>query len=239
MKQNPIRLDKLLSSLGYCSRREVRKLLSRGYVSVEGLDKLKPDTKVLPEHVRVEDEPLDPLPGLVVVLHKPVGFVCTTDDTGDSVFELLPERFAFRNPVLAPIGRLDKDTSGLLLLTDDGTLNHRLTSPRHAVEKVYEVTLAHPFQGHEQASLASGTLMLRSEEKPLLPASLEVTGENTGIVRVTEGRYHLVRRAFAALGNRVVALHRPQIGGLALGELPEGEWRLLTPEERPLLDSSS
>jgi len=132
---------------------------------------------------------------------------------------------------VSTVGRLDADTTGLILLTDDGKLLHRLISPRSETPKTYEATLARPLEGHEAALFASGTLMLRGEDKPLLPAQLDVTGERTARLTITEGRYHQVRRMFAAAGNHVEALHRAAFGSLTLGDLPEGEWRLLGAEE--------
>jgi len=182
--------------------------------------------------VRIEGEPLDPAPGMLLMLHKPVGYTCSTRDPGRIVYDLLPPRFRLRKPLLSTVGRLDRDTSGLLLMTDDGALLHRITSPRSAVPKTYEAALAEPLRGDEAALFASGTLMLDSETTPLQPALLEPTGERSARLTITEGRYHQVRRMFAAAGNHVEALHRSRVGALELGDLPEGEWRLLDEAER-------
>ena len=147
----------------------------------------------------------------------------------------MPGRFQKRDPKLSSIGRLDADTTGLLLFTDDGTLLHRLISPKSSIEKTYEARLARPLEGHEAALFASGTLVLRGEDRPCLPARLEVTGERTASLTLTEGRYHQVRRMFAAAGNHVEALHRSRFGPLSLGALPEGQWRLLDPIESSAL----
>lgn len=225
-------LVRLLANLGYGSRREATFLLRRGRVRdadghVFRVDDVDPGGELF-----VDGEPLDPRAPLTLLLHKPAGPVCTrADGEGQTVYDLLPPRFRQRKPVLAPVGRLDKDTTGLLLLTDDGALLHRLTSPRHGAAKVYRVTLDRPLQGHEADALAAGTLVLRSEKDPLLPIGLDVVDEHTARVTVTEGRYHLVRRAFAALGNHVVALHRESVAGLTLAGLPEGDWRPLQPDE--------
>jgi 16S rRNA pseudouridine516 synthase len=117
------------------------------------------------------------------------------------------------------VGRLDKETSGLLLMTDDGALLHRIISPKAKLEKSYVAQLARPLEGHEGETFAAGTLMLEGEDKPLLPAVLEVLGPTEARLTITEGRYHQVRRMFAAVGNHVEALHRDRIGGL---DLPEG-----------------
>jgi len=125
------------------------------------------------------------------------------------------------------VGRLDRETSGLLLLTDDGALLHRIVSPKSHLSKRYEVTLARDLRGDEAEVFASGTLLLESENTPLAPAVLEVQDARHASLILTEGRYHQVRRMFAAMGNHVDALHRSAVGGLTLGELPDGEWRAL------------
>jgi 16S rRNA pseudouridine516 synthase len=122
---------------------------------------------------------------------------------------------------------LDRDTSGLLLFTDDGALLHKIVSPKSRLSKVYEATLASELRGDEAGIFASGTLMLESEQAPLLPADMETIGPHRVRLTLHEGRYHQVRRMFAAVGNHVEALHRSRIGGLGLGNLPSGEWRML------------
>jgi 16S rRNA pseudouridine516 synthase len=212
-------LAKYLAHLGYGSRKEMEIAIRRGRVTGFG------------EDLRFDGEKLDPAPGMVILLNKPTGFTCSRADQGSLVYELLPPRFLKRDPAVSTVGRLDADTTGLILLTDDGKLLHRLISPRSETPKTYEATLARPLEGHEAALFASGTLMLRGEDKPLLPAQLDVTGERTARLTITEGRYHQVRRMFAAAGNHVEALHRAAFGSLTLGDLPEGEWRLLGAEE--------
>ncbi|MAN46274.1 MAG: pseudouridine synthase [Alphaproteobacteria bacterium] len=212
-------LAKYLANLGYGSRKEVEAAIRRGRVTGEG------------ESLRFDGEPVDPAPGMVILMNKPAGFTCSRQDQGNLVYELLPPRYLKRTPALSTVGRLDADTTGLLLFTDDGKLLHKLISPKSDTPKTYEATLARPLEGHEAELFASGELMLRGEDKPLLPATLEVTGERTARLTITEGRYHQVRRMFAAAGNHVEALHRASFGPLTLGDLPEGEWRLLSAEE--------
>lgn len=212
-------LAKYLAHLGYGSRKEMEIAIRRGRVTGFGDD------------LRFDGEKLDPAPGMVILLNKPAGFTCSRADQGRLVYELLPPRFLKRDPALSTVGRLDAETTGLLLLTDDGKLLHRLISPKSDTPKTYEATLARPLEGHEADLFASGTLMLRGEDKPLLPAQLDVTGERTARLTITEGRYHQIRRMFAAAGNHVEALHRAAFGPLTLGDLPEGEWRLLTSDE--------
>lgn len=217
------KLAKYLAGLGYGSRREMEAAIRQGRVTGWG------------DNIRFDGEPIDPAPGMVIAMNKPAGFTCSHSDQGRLVYELLPPRFLKRDPKLSSIGRLDAETTGLLLFTDDGALLHRLISPKSSIEKVYEARLARPLEGHETALFASGELVLRGEDKPCLPAQLEVTGERTARLTLTEGRYHQVRRMFAAAGNHVEALRRIRFGPLDLGGLAEGEWRLLTDAERTLL----
>lgn len=228
MKSSKVRLDKFLSSLGYCSRRKVAVLIREGIITHTENLPLKSDTKVSHEHILYEGEPLDPPAGMVILMHKPAGLVCSHDDgEGRLVYDLLPERWRRRDPKISTVGRLDKDTSGLLLLTDDGTLLHRLTSPKHHVSKVYEVTLDRPLRGDEAEIFASGTLILNGEKTPCLPAKLTVIDKTHATLEIVEGRYHQVRRMFAAVGNHVTALHRSSFGGMTLQDLEAGEYRLL------------
>lgn len=216
-----------IANLGYGSRRQVQALFGQGRVTDAAGAVLYTDDPVDHDAIRIDGQPLDPAPGLCVLLHKPVGYTCSTRDSGRLVYDLLPPRWRLRDPVLSTVGRLDRDTSGLLLLTDDGGLLHRIISPKAQLPKVYEATLAQPLRGDEAAAFASGTLLLDNETRPLLPAALEVIEPRRVRVTLHEGRYHQVRRMFAALGNHVSALHRSRIGGLSLEGLAEGQWRVL------------
>ncbi|AXK72753.1 pseudouridine synthase [Lysobacter sp. TY2-98] len=224
-----MKLLRLIANLGYGSRKQVQQMFREGLVTDAAGDVLYADDVRDPRDVRIDGEPLDPPHGLILMLHKPVGYTCSTKDAGRLVYDLLPPRFRVRDPVLSTVGRLDRDTSGLLLMTDDGALLHRIISPKHHVPKVYEATLAHDLRGDEAALFASGTLMLDNETTPLAPATLEVLDTRHARLTITEGRYHQVRRMFAAVGNHVDALHRSRIGALDLGSLPSGQWRELTP----------
>jgi 16S rRNA pseudouridine516 synthase len=229
-KPAALRLDRLLANLGYGTRSQVQQLLRARRVVLDGQALIDPASRIaltpgLPERMRVNGERLDPPPGLVLMLNKPRGVTCSHKEAGPLVYDLLPPRFRLREPALSTIGRLDKDTSGLLLLTDDGALLHRIISPKSHVPKRYLATLESPLRGDEAANFASGTLMLEGEDKPLLPAKLEALSPTSAYVTVTEGRYHQIRRMFAAVGNHVVALHRDRIGGLALpDDLAAGEF---------------
>ena len=230
-----MKLVKHLANLGYGSRKEVQRLFREGRITNAGGEVLYADDPLDHDDVRVDAQPLDPAPGLLLMLHKPVGYTCSTRDAGRLVYDLLPPRFRLRQPVLSTVGRLDRDTSGLLLLTDDGQLLHRIISPKAKLPKVYVATLAEDLRGDEAALFASGTLLLEGEKAPLLPAELEVLGARSARLTLHEGRYHQVRRMFAAAGNHVVALHRERIGGLALDGLPGGEWRMLGEDDRARL----
>jgi 16S rRNA pseudouridine516 synthase len=232
------RLDRLLANLGYGSRREVSALVARGQVVLDGCVVRDAGARIavsgdLPARMAVAGQPLDPPAPLTLLMHKPLGVVCSHREAGRSVYEILPARWRARIPALSTIGRLDKETSGLLLITDDGLFLHRVISPKSHVAKRYAATLDRPLKGDEATVFAAGTLMLEGESDPLAPAVLEPTGPAEALLTITEGRYHQVRRMFAAVGNHVTALHRDRIGGLALpDDLEPGAWRVLTPEEQ-------
>lgn len=235
------RLDRLLANLGYGSRSEVRDLIVGGQVSIDGRAAGDPTVKVrvepdLASRIRVDGAPLDPPPPLTLIMNKPLGLVCSHDEPGRSIYDLLPERWRRRNPVLSSIGRLDGDTTGLLLITDDGALLHTVISPRRHVIKRYRADLEQPLEGREAAVFGSGSMRLPGNLKPLAPAVLQRLGPTTANVTVTEGRHHQVRRMFQAVGNAVVRLHRDRIGGLDLpADLPSGGWRILGDAERKRL----
>ena len=222
-----MKLVKLIANLGYGSRKDVAALFREGRITDAAGEVLYADDKVAHADIRIDGEALDPAAGLALMLHKPVGYTCSTRDPGRIVYDLLPPRFRLRAPLLSTVGRLDRDTSGLLLLTDDGALLHRIVSPKSQLPKVYEARLAHDLRGDEAALFASGTLQLESEDTPLAPARLDVVDPRHARLTLTEGRYHQVRRMFAATGNHVLALHRSRVGGLALDELAPGAWRVL------------
>lgn len=231
------RVDRLLSSMGYGSRADVAWLAKAGRIMLDGArlqdaTQRIPVTPDLPSRMKINAEALDPVAGLVILLNKPLGMTCSHKDQGPLVYDILPERWKRRDPAISTIGRLDKETSGLLLLTDDGDLLHRVISPKRHVKKTYRAKLARPLSGSETGLFASGTLMLDGEAKPLAPADLGVLSPTEVLLTVTEGRYHQVRRMFAAVGNHVEALHRQSLGGLSLPDnLAPGQWTLLnTPE---------
>jgi len=234
-----MKLVKHIANLGYGSRKQVQWLFREGRVTDADGEVLYADDAVPLEAVRIDGEPLDPPPGLLLMLHKPLGVTCSTKDAGRLVFDLLPPRYRLRDPLLSTVGRLDRETSGLLLLTDDGQLLHRIIAPKSRLPKVYLATLAQDLRGDEAALFAAGTLMLDGEKTPLLPAELEVLEARRARLTLHEGRYHQVRRMFAAVGNHVEALHRERVGGLTLGDLPDGQWRVLDEGDRARLFAAS
>ncbi|MFY7720190.1 MAG: pseudouridine synthase [Brevundimonas sp.] len=241
MKTPTSRVDKLLGSMGYGSRTEMARLGKAGGIVLDGVDltdvsRRIPVTPDLPGRMAIDGQPLDPVPGLVMMLHKPLGMTCSRKEDGALVYDVLPPRWRRRDPAISTIGRLDKQTTGLLLLTDDGDLLHRVISPRRHVAKVYRATLARPLTGAEGDVFAAGGLVLEGEDKPLSPAVLEVLSPTEARLTVTEGRYHMVRRMFAAVGNHVEGLHRERVGGLVLpDDLAPGDWRLLDPAQIDLI----
>lgn len=235
-----MRLVRLIANLGYGSRRDVAAMFREGRITDPQGDVLYADDTAAHADIRIDGDVLDPPAGLALMMHKPLGTTCSMRDPGRIVHDLLPRRYRRRDPQLSMVGRLDKDTSGLLLLTDDGGLLHRIISPRAQVTKVYEATLADDLRGDEGATFASGALMLESEKTPLAPALLEVLAPRHVRVTVTEGRYHQIRRMFAAVGNHVLTLHRVSIGALTLDpSLAAGQWRALDETDVALVFSGA
>jgi 16S rRNA pseudouridine516 synthase len=236
-----LRLDRLLANLGYGSRREVQRIVRAGLVSLDDITLEDGDRRIalapdLSARMFVDGAPLDPPPGLSLMLHKPVGVTCSHKEQGPLVYALLPERWRRREPAISTVGRLDKDTSGLLLLTDDGALLHKIISPRSNVAKRYDVTLDRPLRGDEEKIFASGELRLEGDLKPLLPVEMQVLSPTRVSVTLSEGRYHQVRRMFAAIGNHVTALHRDRIGSLMLpDDLLAGQFRILSDTDLALI----
>ena len=222
-----MKLLKHIANLGYGSRKEVAAMFREGRITDADGEVLYADDVVTREVVRVDGKPLDPPPSLLLMLHKPAGYTCSTRDVGRVIYDLLPERFRLRSPLFAPVGRLDRDTTGLLLMTDDGALLHRIISPKSHLPKIYEATLASDVRGDAAALFASGELQLESDDKPLAPARLDILEPRRVRLTVIEGRYHQVRRMFAAVDNHVETLHRAALGRLMLDGLASGEWRVL------------
>ncbi|MDN5924250.1 MAG: pseudouridine synthase, partial [Xanthomonadales bacterium] len=198
-----MRLVRVIANLGYGSRKEVTRMFRDGRITDAAGEVLYADDQVEHGTIRVDDQALDAPAGMLIMLNKPTGVTCSHKASGRLVYDLLPPRYAMRRPALSTIGRLDRETSGLLLLTDDGALLHRVISPKSNVHKIYEVQLAQDLRGDEASLFASGTLLLESETRPLASASLQVIAPRHARVSLSEGRYHQVRRMFAATGNHV------------------------------------
>ncbi len=227
-----MRLDRLLSNLGYGGRKEMAMAVKNGWLDIDGKVVKTPSLNVSLDDVRsgrikLEDKVLDPLPPFTVMLHKPAGYTCSHKNAGDIVYDLLPERWLKRKPSFASIGRLDKYSSGQLLFTDDGDLLHRIIHPKSHAKKYYKVTLRDDLKGNESEIFSTGEFYMDKDDKPLKPAIWTAGSDKSGIMILSEGRYHQIRRMFETLGNEVITLHRFQTGGLELGDLPEGKWRAL------------
>jgi 16S rRNA pseudouridine516 synthase len=203
----------------------VREWIESGRVTLRGLPVKDPGTRAEAADVKVDGDPTDHPEELLVMLNKPAGRVCSHDPAeGPSVYGLLPERWTRRNPPVTTVGRLDKETTGLLLLTDVARLVHRLTSPKRKVPKVYRARLDRVIPPGIEDVFSSGDLLLSGDERPCAPARLERVGDREAEVTLTEGRYHQVRRMFASQGCTVVELQRIRFGSLELGALPQGGW---------------
>ena len=230
-----MRLDKFLSDASPLSRAEARRVIRRGLVPVDGMV-VRQAAAAVSECARIclhdgrdEPVPLRRQGPRYLMLHKPADCVCATQDpVHRTVFDLLPVEM---RSGLRSVGRLDRDTTGLLLLTDDGAWLHRLTSPRHKVIKVYQARLARPLDAAAVAQLCAGVL-LRGEQRPTAPAEVTRLADGRVEIHIGEGRYHQVKRMFAAVGNHVLSLHRAEQGGLRLDTaLPPGAWRALRADE--------
>lgn len=228
------RLDKRLASTGRWSRKEARELIRAGRVTVDGRTARAPEEKVGEEPVLVDGAPLKDTGLVYLMLHKPAGVVSATEDPREeTVLSLLPERY--QKLGLFPVGRLDKDTEGLLLLTNDGPLAHRLLAPKNHVDKVYYAQVDGVLDAGDCQAFQRGIVL--ADGYTCLPAGLEILEDGRAArVTVREGKYHQVKRMLAARGKPVTYLERVRFGPLELDpELEKGRWRALTEEEKTLL----
>jgi 16S rRNA pseudouridine516 synthase len=226
-----MRLDKYLSQATGISRKEIHRIMHRGDVILNGHEALNPAVHVEPgvDTICLNDEPVGAPGPRYLMLFKPLGYVSASDDPSHPTINSLVD--LPRNDELHCCGRLDIDATGLMLLTDDGKWSHRITSPRHKLPKRYRVETADPIDAAAVQAFNDG-LKLHGEHRLTKPAELEILAPREAIVYLTEGRYHQVKRMFAALGNKVIRLHREQIGPIVLDPaLEPGEYRFLTDAE--------
>ena len=226
-----MRTDALLSRFGYCSRKDAPAWVKAGRVTLDGAPVTAAKQNADPARVLVDGKPV-PFPnGLYAAFHKPLGCTCSHKEDGALIYDLLPPEWLRRNPSVNTVGRLDKETSGLILITDDGAFEHAMTSPRRHVPKVYALTTSAPIPEEAVVLFASGTLMLNGETTPCKPAELCITAACGARLTLHEGRYHQVRRMLAAVGAPVLTLQRTEIGPLRLDDLhlQPGEWCAFNP----------
>ena len=236
-----MQLQEILFSQGFGTRRVCVGLIQQGLVTVDAAAVLEPSELFPPEglHFTVQGKPWQYFEKAYLMLHKPAGYECSQKPSNyPSIYTLLPAPIRQRGGGAAAgvqaVGRLDQDTSGLLLLSDDGKFIHRMSSPKHHVPKVYEVLAKHAVDATQVDKLLSG-VVLDDDPKPVRAAACEQTGERQLRLTLTEGKYHQVKRMIAAVGNRVEevgGLHRSRIGELPLpSDLPQGQWRWLTAQD--------
>ena len=220
-----IRLDKFLSNSTDYSRTEIKKLVKQKRVLVDGKLAISPELKVCSRNeVSLDNQLVSQIQPKYIAINKPAGYICSTqDESHPSVLNLLPAELT---KDLHFAGRLDVDTTGLVLVSNDGNWTHRVTSPKHKQKKTYLVDLVEPINPSAIEQLAKG-LMLRGEEKTTLPAKVVTVTESQILLTISEGRYHQVKRMLAAVGNHVSKLHRVSIGEVEVDEIPEGEWKEL------------
>lgn len=229
------RLDKIISAQTGLSRKEVKALASRGLITVDGVAAAHPESRIDPEAVKitVEGRPLTYRKYLYLMLNKPRGYVSSTEEAGEhTVLELVPDRLM--RDGLFPAGRLDKDSTGMVILTDDGDFAHRILAPKNHIPKIYEVELDKPLTEAMKTGMLRGVIL---KDGVCRAAELQQTGENAATVTLTQGRYHQIKRMFGCYGAKVTSLKRVRMGGLPLDDsLPRGGCRELTEEELARLE---
>ncbi|NRA82930.1 MAG: 16S rRNA pseudouridine(516) synthase RsuA [Gammaproteobacteria bacterium] len=224
-----MRLDRFLSENTNMSRKEAKRALHRESITVDMQVVKKGDVKIIDQQVHYEGVLVTIRKPVFIMLHKPAGYICSTvDDDGISVLDLLPEEMRHG---LHIAGRLDKDTTGLVLITEDGQWSHRVTSPNKECYKTYLVEVELPLEQQLIEQFKAG-IQLENENKLTKPAQLEIVTEKTARLKICEGKYHQVKRMFAAVDNRVASLHRESVGPLSIEDsLASGQWRDLTEQE--------
>ncbi len=234
-----MRLDKYISSQGNLSRNDVKKLIRQGAVTVDGTVAARPEMQIDPNTMRVcvDGQALDYKEHIYIMLNKPEGVVSATEDSEhQTVIDLIP--YELKRDGLFPAGRLDGDTTGFVLITDDGEFAHRILSPKNHIQKTYIATLAEPISDDDISELEEGILL--KDGTRCLPATVFEISPCEVKIQICEGKYHQIKRMFAARGNRVVTLKRISMGSLDLDDaLLPGECREITDSELKLLETSS
>ncbi|MDO4878632.1 MAG: pseudouridine synthase [Neisseria sp.] len=228
-----MQLFKYLQAQGLASRKQCLALIAGGNVEINGRIQTGQKAEINPAEVRSmricgEEKTVVPLPYFYIILNKPAGYE-TSHRPRDypSIFSLFPDHM--RNIGMQAVGRLDADTTGVILITNDGGFNHRATSPKHKIGKLYRATLKHP-AGHELCQSLKNGVLLHDEDETVCADHAVLSDPHTLLLTLTEGKYHQVKRMVAAAGNRVERLHRLQFGDWQAEDLPVGGWRFIVPE---------
>ena len=224
------RIDKIISSQTNYSRKDVKKLILQKKISVNGKVAKKPEQKVneQQDEIYIDGNKLEIKKYIYLILNKPKGYISATEDrTAKTVLDLVPEKYMRRG--LFPAGRLDKDTTGMMIITDDGEFAHNILAPRKHIEKTYRVQIDIDITEEMKEKFKQGIVL---KDHVCCPATIVVENKNTALITITEGKYHQIKRMFGCFGAKVVRLHRISMGGLQLpSDLREGQCRELTAEE--------
>jgi len=231
---NKIKVGKFLSSKGYGSRKEIKQAIKNKLIKED--DALVKDFNCLvnPKKVFVRGQEVMFYDKINIVINKPKGYVCARAGD-DSIFKLLPDIWLNRKPKVNTVGRLDKDTSGMLIITDDGLFLHKIISPKHKISKVYKVKLEKKIGAKEKQIFESGGLIIEDEDKPCKPVLFNQIDSFNVILTMYEGKYHQIKKMFTVFGNKVIELSRIQLGSLQIRNLKIGKWRELNEEDMKLI----
>ena len=231
---NKIKVGKFLSTKGYGSRKHIKQMIKNELI-LEGDTIVKDfNSMVNPQDVNIEGEGVEFYDKINIVINKPKGYVCSRVGE-DSIFKLLPKIWLNRKPKVNTVGRLDKDTSGILVITDDGHFLHKIISPKHKISKVYKVMLEKKTDIKDKQILESGGLIIDGEHKPCKPVLFNQIDPFNVILTMYEGKYHQIKKMFTACNNKVIELSRIQLGCLPLKSLKVGKWKELTEDDIKLI----
>jgi len=227
---NKIKVGKFLSSKGYGSRKEIKKAIKNKQILEDSIIVEDFNTLVTPSKVLFNGEKIKFYDKINIVINKPRGYTCARVGD-DSIFKLLPKIWLNRNPKINTAGRLDKDTTGMLIITDDGLLLHKIISPKHMVSKIYKVKLENKIGPRVKDIFESGELTIKNESKPCKPVLFNQIDSFNVTLTMYEGKYHQIKKMFTACDNKVIELSRIQLGSLTIENLNIGEWRELAKED--------